>query len=190
MPPTSIVRSQGVTCLLFGRLRGAVASPRECAARPRPRGVSAPAVGHICGQRPTHPRPAVPVGTPPRPGPPPCCHGPLPAHRRRARLGHDRARGKRTIALPPPLIALLRLHREAQQAEREAAGETRQDWDLVWCMPDGSPIDAGDDWDEWKEILKEADIDKDARVHDARHTAATLLLEQGVWCKPFSATLN
>ncbi|WP_180903824.1 tyrosine-type recombinase/integrase [Nonomuraea indica] len=100
-----------------------------------------------------------------------------------------KGKGKRTIALPPPLIALLRLHREAQQAEREAAGETRQDWDLVWCMPDGSPIDTGD-WDEWKEILKEADIDKDARVHDARHTAATLLLEQGVDIRVVQAVLG
>ncbi|MFJ2031779.1 tyrosine-type recombinase/integrase [Streptosporangium sp. NPDC087985] len=47
-------------------------------------------------------------------------------------------------------------------------------------MPDGSPIDAKDGWDEWKGLLKLAEIDKDARVHDARHMAATLLLEQGV----------
>ncbi|MER5320062.1 tyrosine-type recombinase/integrase [Streptosporangium roseum] len=50
----------------------------------------------------------------------------------------------------------------------------------MWCMPDGSPIDAKDGWDEWKGFLKLAEIDKDARVPDARHTAATLLLEQGV----------
>ena len=35
------------------------------------------------------------------------------------------------------------------------------------------------DWDEWKSLLKTASI-RDARVHDARHTAATLLLAQGV----------
>ncbi|WP_433242588.1 tyrosine-type recombinase/integrase [Streptosporangium sp. CA-135522] len=89
-------------------------------------------------------------------------------------------RGKRTIAVPPPLVVLPGLHRQAQKIEWGAAGEKWQDWDLVWCMPDGSPIDAKDDWDEWKGLLKLAEIDKDARVHDARHTAATLLLEQGV----------
>jgi Phage integrase family len=40
-------------------------------------------------------------------------------------------------------------------------------------------IGAHTDWDEWKALLKEAGI-RDARVHDARHTAATLLLAQGV----------
>ncbi|MEU9890679.1 tyrosine-type recombinase/integrase [Sphaerisporangium sp. NPDC051011] len=41
-------------------------------------------------------------------------------------------------------------------------------------------MDPGDDWDEWKGLLRDAGVEKDARVHDAQHTAATLLLEQGV----------
>ncbi len=104
-----------------------------------------------------------------------------------------KGKGKGKIALPPPLIALLKLQKEAQQVEREAAGERWQEWDLVWCMPDGNPLDAGDDWDEWKEILKEADIDKDARVHDARHTAATLHSNRAwtsAWSRPSLATPN
>ena len=32
------------------------------------------------------------------------------------------------------------------------------------------------DWEEWKEILGQAEI-KDVRLHDARHTAGTLLGE-------------
>lgn len=35
------------------------------------------------------------------------------------------------------------------------------------------------DWDEWNVLLKTAGIRR-VRVHDARHTAATLLLAQGV----------
>ncbi|RVX45460.1 phage integrase family protein [Nonomuraea polychroma] len=91
-----------------------------------------------------------------------------------------KGKSKRTVMIPPPLIPLLKLHQEAQQAEREAAGEHWQDYDLVWCHPDGRPIDPGQDWDEWKELLRLTEVDKDARVHDARHTAATLLIEQGV----------
>ncbi|MEV4018444.1 tyrosine-type recombinase/integrase [Nonomuraea angiospora] len=91
-----------------------------------------------------------------------------------------KGKSKRTIMIPPPLIPLLKLHQQAQQAERESAGERWQDYDLVWCHEDGRPIDAGQDWDEWKELLRLAEVDKDARVHDARHTAATLLIEQGV----------
>ena len=36
-----------------------------------------------------------------------------------------------------------------------------------------------DDWAAWKWLCKAAGV-RDARLHDARHTAATLLLEQGV----------
>ena len=53
-------------------------------------------------------------------------------------------------------------------------------WDLVWCEPDGGPNDPHDDWDEWKALLAEAGITKDARLHDARHTSGTLLGEQHV----------
>ena len=35
------------------------------------------------------------------------------------------------------------------------------------------------DWLDWKALLKAAGV-RDARLHDARHTAATLLLQQGV----------
>ncbi|MER6514669.1 tyrosine-type recombinase/integrase [Nonomuraea sp. NPDC001636] len=36
-----------------------------------------------------------------------------------------------------------------------------------------------EDWKQWKSILKQAGV-RDVRVHDARHTAATLPIEQGV----------
>jgi integrase len=78
---------------------------------------------------------------------------------------------KRVIPIPVQLIPPLREHFKAQDAERAAAGETWEDWDLVWCRP----IDTHDDWDEWKALLVEAGITKDARLHDARHTAGTLL---------------
>ncbi len=82
--------------------------------------------------------------------------------------------------IPPALVPLLREHRTRQLAERLAAGQAWEEWDLVWCQPSGRPIDPHDDWEEWKQLLADAKVTKDARVHDARHTAATLLLEQGV----------
>lgn len=54
-----------------------------------------------------------------------------------------------------------------------------EEHNLVWCQPNGRPIDARADWEEWKEILELAGV-RDARVHDGRHTAATMLLLQGV----------
>ena len=82
-----------------------------------------------------------------------------------------RPKGKRTqtIPLPAPLIPPLRAHLEAQRVEREAAGGGWQEWNLVWCQPNGFPIDTHGDWEEWKEILGQAGI-KDVRLHDARHT--------------------
>jgi integrase len=41
------------------------------------------------------------------------------------------------------------------------------------------PIGAHADSDGWKALLNAAKV-RDARLHDARHTAATLLLAQGV----------
>ncbi len=54
-----------------------------------------------------------------------------------------------------------------------------EDHGLVFCQPTGRPIDPRADWASWKALLAEAGV-RDARLHDARHTAATLLLVQGV----------
>ncbi len=94
-----------------------------------------------------------------------------------------KGKARREVVIPPPLVPRLREHRAVQLAERLAAGEAWDDWDdwdLVWCQRNGRPIDPHDDWEEWKALLVVAKVGKDARVHDARHTAATLLLEQGV----------
>lgn len=80
--------------------------------------------------------------------------------------------------MPKPFVRRLRAHRNRQNAERLAAGETWTDWDLVFCSPIGAPLDPRDDWAGWRELLREAEV-REARVHDARHTAATLMLAHG-----------
>jgi integrase len=87
---------------------------------------------------------------------------------------------KRAVPIPPELVEPLRQHLTDQGAERQAAADTWEDWDLVWCGPHGQPLDPHGDWEEWKALLAEAGIAKDARLHDARHTAGTLLGEQHV----------
>jgi len=88
-------------------------------------------------------------------------------------------KSRRTIALPPQLVAALKTHRTAQLHERMTAGPAWLDGSFVWCQPNGRPIGNHADWDEWKTLLKATGI-RQVRVHDARHTAATLLLAQGV----------
>ena len=88
-------------------------------------------------------------------------------------------KGRRTIGIPSQLVLALRAHRQAQREERMAAGSLWQDHGLVFASVTGGKIDPRRDWAQWKEMLQAAGV-HDARLHDTRHTAATLLLEQGV----------
>ncbi len=92
--------------------------------------------------------------------------------------------GKRVIVLPGPLVEALRSHRAAQLEERLAAGSSwwtepsapkGKSWDLVFRSPDGRPLGHKGDHAAWKALLATAGV-RDARLHDARHTAASLLL--------------
>ncbi|MDX2854523.1 site-specific integrase [Streptomyces sp. PA03-3a] len=87
--------------------------------------------------------------------------------------------GRRTIGLPDPLIKLLRRHLEEQERERIAAGDAWQGTGYVFAQPDGSSLVPNTDYHHWKELLQLAGV-RDGRLHDARHTAATVLLLLGV----------
>jgi integrase len=90
--------------------------------------------------------------------------------------------GRRTIVLPTTLRRALLAHRDRQDTEQAELADLPglwQDHDLVFCQHDGKPIDPGADYKAWKSLLARAEV-RDARLHDARHTAATLLLQQGV----------
>jgi integrase len=88
-------------------------------------------------------------------------------------------RSRRTLALPGQLVEALRAHRAAQLEERVAAGPLWQDNDLVFAQANGRPIERKSDWRAWKRLLDEAGV-REVRLHDGRHTAATLLLSEGV----------
>lgn len=87
--------------------------------------------------------------------------------------------GRRVIGLPDPLCVLLRQHRAQQGRERLRAGQLWMDGDWVFATETGRPINPRTDWSEWKRLLKEAGL-RDGRLHDARHTAATVLLLLGM----------
>ena len=87
--------------------------------------------------------------------------------------------GRRGIVLPAQLAALLEQHREAQAREREHAGTVWEEGGWMFAQPNGRPIDQTMDRTEWKRLLSEAGV-RAARLHDARHTAATVLLLLGV----------
>lgn len=87
--------------------------------------------------------------------------------------------GRRAIGIPGPLLESLREHKKAQDVERDFAGSEWHEGGWVFTQPTGKPIDPRRDHDEWKSLLQEAQV-RDARLHDARHTAATMLLVLGV----------
>ncbi|WP_318208370.1 site-specific integrase [Streptomyces sp. SJL17-1] len=87
--------------------------------------------------------------------------------------------GRRAVGLPPQLVDLLRTHRKRQDAERVTAGEkwTEEGW--LFATETGRGTSPRTDYDDWKELLGDAKV-RDGRLHDARHTAATVLLILGV----------
>jgi integrase len=87
--------------------------------------------------------------------------------------------GRRTIGLPAQLTVLLRKHREEQQAERAKARQLWEEGDWVFTTATGRPVSPYSDYHEWKALLENAGL-RDARLHDARHTAATVLLILGL----------
>jgi hypothetical protein len=87
--------------------------------------------------------------------------------------------GRRSIGLPDALVTLLREHQKAQAAERDTAAQLWRDEGWVFASPIGEVINQATDYDEWKRLLKLAGV-RDGRLHDARHTAATVLLVLGV----------
>jgi integrase len=72
-----------------------------------------------------------------------------------------KGKSRRVITLPAELVTALRAHRALQNEERLAAGSAWEDWDLVFCQPNGRPIDPRADWAEWgelKRILGHSDV--------------------------------
>lgn len=87
--------------------------------------------------------------------------------------------GRRVVGLPSALGELLREHRVEQERWREAARQLWQNGDWVFTSAVGAPMNPSSDYHRWKALLKEAGV-RDGRLHDARHTAATVLLVLGV----------
>lgn len=83
--------------------------------------------------------------------------------------------GRRVVNVPPPLVIALEKHREQQESERQRAGDLWHDHGWVFAQPTGKPTDPRADYGEWKQVLVAAGV-REARLHDARHTAATMLL--------------
>lgn len=86
---------------------------------------------------------------------------------------------RRAMTLPPTVLTALKAHRDRQAFERAAAGAAWQDTSLVFTTTIGTPMDARNVVRRFHAMLATAGLPR-MRFHDLRHTAATILLAQGV----------
>ncbi len=98
-------------------------------------------------------------------------------------------KSRRTIPLPGSITAALKAHRILQEEERLLAGDRWRDWDLVFCTSIGTPLDPRNVTRHYHAHLEKAGLPR-RRFHDLRHTAATLLLAQGVDIRTIMETLG
>ncbi|MEX0784467.1 MAG: site-specific integrase [Dehalococcoidia bacterium] len=93
--------------------------------------------------------------------------------------GPKSAKGRRTIALPPSTVVLLREHQEKQRARRVfLQSPSLSESDLVFSRMDGSPIPPDSLSQAWRRLTRQHGFGG-IRLHDARHTHASLLLKAG-----------
>ena len=89
------------------------------------------------------------------------------------------ASGRRVIVLGQSTIDKLRQYKKDQQNDRMLAGNKWQEHDLIFPSPIGTPLDPSNIVKAYKRSLKAAGL-PEIRFHDLRHTAATLMLQQGI----------
>lgn len=98
-------------------------------------------------------------------------------------------RSRRRVELTAVALDALRRRRLAWVEERVAAANVWQGHDVVFCSPTGGYLQAARLSEQFGAILREAGLPR-IRFHDLRHTAATLMLSQGVHPKVASEMLG
>lgn len=99
------------------------------------------------------------------------------------------SRSRRTIALPATAVRALNRHRVRQLEMRMAAGQHWQDAGFVFTTPIGTTLDPRNVTRVFKTILKAQNLPM-IRIHDLRHSCATLMLAQGVSPRVVMETLG
>lgn len=87
-------------------------------------------------------------------------------------------KSRRTIALPSSLFFILSEHRKAKEVEALLLGQTLSDTDLVFNDL-GKPLRPNTVTYAWERMAARSGV-KVIRLHDARHTHASLMLKQGI----------
>ncbi len=89
------------------------------------------------------------------------------------------ARSRRSISLPTTVADALIQQHDQQATARTKAGDDWNEQGFVFTTRTGGPIHPRNDYRSFQLLLTKAGLRRE-RLHDLRHTAASLLLEQGV----------
>jgi len=89
------------------------------------------------------------------------------------------ARGRRQVALPPSAALVLKQYKDEKVTRYIMVGIPFQDDELIFSHAGGNPLLPDTVSHAWVKIVKRAGL-KHFRMHDARHTHASLLLKQNV----------
>ncbi|GAG61989.1 unnamed protein product, partial [marine sediment metagenome] len=88
-------------------------------------------------------------------------------------------KGRRLIALSPSTVLVLREYKERQEKLIQSLGLTLTDDNLVFGQHDGKPLLPDSITQAWRKLARGVGL-RDIRLHDARHTHASLMLKQGI----------
>ena len=98
-------------------------------------------------------------------------------------------RSRRTVVLSQETLKVLDSHFKIIEKYQKNAGISWKDLDLVFPKEDGSPRSSKTDYAHWQNALKLCGI-APRRLHDARHTAATLMYSQSIGIETISRVLG
>lgn len=87
--------------------------------------------------------------------------------------------GRRTILLGEGTLQVLRQHLQRQALQRAFAGPRWQDNDLIFPSSIGTPLSPSNLRLDFQRIIRLAGVPR-VRFHDLRHTAASLMLNNGI----------
>jgi len=90
------------------------------------------------------------------------------------------AHSRRTVTLPSSLVELFKAYRADQELLRIQLGITLNVDDFVFIRSDGSPINPSAVTLAFRRIIKRAGL-RGIRIHDLRHTHASLMLNKQVF---------
>ncbi|MFC1861257.1 tyrosine-type recombinase/integrase [Chloroflexota bacterium] len=95
----------------------------------------------------------------------------------------------RTVTIPPSLVELLELHKADQELLRIQMGVSMNSDDFVFIGLNGRPLNPDTVTHAFAKVVKKAGL-KSIRMHDLRHTHATLMLMAGIHPKIVSERLG